>query len=402
MPTMTARQAADRMGVKLETLYAYVSRGVLHRDTAADGRTSVFDSREVEALALRGRPRQSSRSTSIDMLIETRLTELTPQGVRYRGRWAADLAVSHTFEQVAELLWLGTLPDAHQPWTAVPLRSLPVAPPQEGLIGAMQVTVAVAGAADPGSSGLDAPSVAACGRRLIATVVDSLPVAGDGRAPRLTIGHERPVRSTIAGRLWARLSPRRPSPGMLLALNAALVLLADHDLATSTFGVRVAASTRADPYAAVSAGLGVLRGPLHGGASVLARALLDDAADVGAPRAVGALLAAGKRVPGFGHKVYVGADPRAALLLDLLREVPGARRTAHLVDEVCRVTFDRTGAAPNVDIALAALGAANNMSHDAGEAVMATARIAGWLAHAIEEYAEAPLRFRPRAHYLGP
>ena len=383
------------MGVKVETLYAYVSRGLLRRDVAPDGRTSVFDRREVEALALRGRPRQSSRSSSIDLLIETHLTELTPQGVRYRGVRADDLARTQPFEAVAELLWSGSLAGARLPWRAPTVQ----VPDDVDPITALQVAVALLGAHDPGPHGTGASEVAAVGRRMIAGVVDSLPVAGDGRCPRLALAGE-PIRSTIAGRLWTRLSSRRPPPGMLPVVNAALVLLADHDLAASTFGVRVAASTRADPYAAVSAGLGVLRGPLHGRASVLARRLLADADEVGATRAVGAILRRGEHVPGFGHTVYTDVDPRATVLLAMLAAVPAAARMVHLADDVSAVTMDRVGQAANVDLALAALGAANAMADDAGEAIMSVARIAGWLAHAIEEYQERPLRFRPRALFV--
>jgi citrate synthase len=398
MRSMTAREAAQRMGVRVETLYAYVSRGVLSRELGPDGRSSVFDQREVEALALRGRPRQSSRSTSLSMLIETRLTELSSVGVRYRGLPASELAVSRTFEEVAELLWLGALPAAYEPWPGDRVSQ----PGGLGLVGSIVATVALAGgsALPPSEGDAVGREVAAVGRRLIGTVVDSLPTAAGMRPPRLVLGDGAPRSRSIAGRLWTRLSCRRPPPGMLGAVNAALVLLADHDLAASTFGVRVAASTRADPAACVAAGLGVLRGPLHGGASVLARALLDDASAVGAPRAVGNVLRNRRRVPGFGHKVYTGADPRATVLLQLLAP-SGGGRVVRVVDDVCAETLDRTGQSPNVDLALAALGLANDMPIDAGEAIMATARMAGWLAHAIEEYGEAPLRFRPRARYIG-
>jgi citrate synthase len=243
--------------------------------------------------------------------------------------------------------------------------------------------------------------VAASGRWLIATVVDSMPAASGMSAPRLVVDGRVPIPGSIAGRLWTRLAPRRPAPGMLAVVNAALVLLADHDLAASTFGVRVAASTRADPASCVAAGLGVLRGPLHGGASVMARALLEEASAIGAARAVANLLRERRRVPGFGHKVYTGADPRATLLLELLGSVHGDGRTVRLVDDVCAVTLERAGQAPNVDLAVAALALANGMPADAGEAIMAVARMAGWLAHVIEEYGEAPLRFRPRASYVG-
>lgn len=441
VPTMSAREAAQRMGVKVETLYAYVSRGLLTRSTASDGRSSVFDPREVEALARRGRPRQSSRSTSLNMLVETRLTELTAQGVRYRGRPTADLAVTHTFEQVAELLWVGRMGAVGAPW---PGDRLPFpGDPTRSLVESMAVSVALAGAGagrggpassavgtstvrperggggagrggsvfsamdgftlrPEGGGSLLAGSVAATGRWLIGSVVDSLPSAGRGSTvPRLALPGRAAVARSIAGRLWTRLSPRRPPPGMLAVVNAALVLLADHDLAASTFGVRVAASTRADPAACVAAGLGVLQGPLHGGASVQARELIEDASTVGASRAVGRLVEQRRRVPGFGHKVYTDTDPRAVVLLRLLGEAAGTARVLRVVDDVRAETMARTGQAANVDLALAAVGLANGMAPDAGEAIMATARMAGWLAHAIEEYAEAPLRFRPRALYVG-
>ena len=105
---LTAREASNRMGVKVETIYAYVSRGVLESHPGP-GRVRLFDPRAIETLALRGRPRQSSRSTSLNMLIETGVTSLAADGVRYRGLLNAELARTQSFEQVAHLLWLGAL-----------------------------------------------------------------------------------------------------------------------------------------------------------------------------------------------------------------------------------------------------------------------------------------------------
>ena len=400
---MTSREAARRLGIKIETLYAYVSRGILESQVSADGRSSMFDPRAIEALARRGRPRQSSRSTSLSMLIETRLTSLAPSGVRYRGVPAADLAMTHRFEDVADFLWLGDLRSTRDPWTGEVLRI----DPGLSLGDSLRVIAATAAASLPRAASFAPADVAAVGRRLVATITDSLPLAGDGRAPRLTLpddesSHSTPIRSTIAGRLWTRLSPRRPTPGMLAVVNAAMVLLADHDLAASTFGVRVAASTRADPGAVVTAGLGVLSGPLHGSASRITREMFDRAGEVGATRAVGEILGAGKRIPGFGHSVYVDIDPRAVVLLDLIRHATGRTRAMDIVDDVFAAVSARIDQHANVDFALGALTLLTGMPPDGGEAIMSIARIAGWLAHAIEEYAEAPLRFRPRASYIGP
>ena len=105
---LTAAQAAQRLGVKPATLYAYVSRGVLRRDRAADGRGSLFDSEEVERLARRGRPRRPAGVA--DITVESAITEITGDRLRYRGLDVIRLATSRTFEDVAELLWTGEFP----------------------------------------------------------------------------------------------------------------------------------------------------------------------------------------------------------------------------------------------------------------------------------------------------
>ena len=208
--------------------------------------------------------------------------------------------------------------------------------------------------------------------------------------------------SGIAARLWPVLvrDPERagePPP----AFVAALVLLADHGLAASTVAARVAASTRADVYAVVSAGLGALDGRDHGLVSSMAHRFLGDArADP-----VGALaerLRAGERVPGFGHAVYTGPDPRAAALFGLLRDDPAAADVLSTVDALVDGMARGGAPAPNVDLAMAALMHAHDLRPDAGEAIFAVARTVGWVAHALEEYREPGLRFRPAGVYVGP
>ncbi len=106
-----ATEAARLLGVTKPTLYAYVSRGIVTRRTAADGRTSLYDRGEIERLIERTRRRAASERPTIDVAIASAVTELGDDGVRYRGHTTAELARSATFEQVAELLWSGTLPD---------------------------------------------------------------------------------------------------------------------------------------------------------------------------------------------------------------------------------------------------------------------------------------------------
>jgi citrate synthase len=271
------------------------------------------------------------------------------------------------------------------------------------------VIVPALAAADPLRLQYDPPAVAAAGRAIIAGLVDCLPPAGAGNQQTGVGNQQTPTRAgnqqTEAGipaRLWPRLCPDDPPPGLVDALRAALVLLADHELAASTLAARVAASVRADPYAVVATGLGAVGGALHGGASLGAETMLAAAQDAaGVPRVVGDLLRRGERVPGFGHFVYRGGDPRAQLLLAMVRSaVPASPRLA-VVDSVLAEMHRRALPEPNIDFALAVLASCAGMIRGAGEVIFAVARTAGWLAHALEEYtARTPLR--PRAVYTGP
>ena len=404
---LTAAEAAGRLGVKPATLYAYVSRGTLRRQRAADGRTSLFDAEEVDRLARRGRPRRPANA--VDITVESQLTEITADRLRYRGLDAAGLARTRTFEDVAELLWTGSLPPADRgtsgggaapeaAWEAPPAalevgRAVQSVLPDRTLpLERLQVIVPAMATTDPLRLHLDRPAVIAAGRAIIAGMVDCLPEAGEPPGPG----------ARAADRLWTRLCNRRPSRAMLHALSAALILLADHELAASTLAARTAASARADPYAVVATGLGAVSGTLHGGASLAAEAMLNAAGDPSdVPRVVADLLRRGEKVPGFGHVVYKSGDPRAAVVTELIREA--APRSPHLAiaDAVAAEVARKSLPGPNIDFAVATLARSAGMVRGAGEAIFAIARTAGWLAHALEAY-ESGTMLRPRASYTGP
>ncbi len=247
-------------------------------------------------------------------------------------------------------------------------------------------------ATDPLRLQLDPPAVVAAARGLIAGLVGCLPLAGPAA----------PGGQSIAAQLAARLSPDPGQPGLTATVQAALVLLADHELAASTLAARVAASMRADPYAVVATGLGAVGGALHGGASLGAELMLASARTPSdAPHVVGDLLRRGERIPGFGHFVYETGDPRAVCLLEMIRNLaPGSPRLA-VTDAVLAEASRRALPEPNIDFALAALADVAGLIRGAGEAIFAVARTAGWLAHALEEYArKTPIR--PRGIYTGP
>jgi citrate synthase len=392
-----AAEAARRLGVKPATLYSYVSRGVLRRRAGEDGRSSLFDAGEVESLARRGRPRHRGMG---EFVIESALTEITSDRACYRGHDITALAALYELEDAAWLLWTGELGSRDRgPWRAsqAALRAGRAAqaalPPGTLPLERFGVIVPALAAADPLRLQLDPPAVIAAGRAIMAGLVDCLPAPDGGPGAD---------GDSLTERLWGKLCPGPPEDGLKGALRAALVLLADHELAASTFAARVAASVRADPYAVVATGLGAAGGALHGGASLGVEAMLGAAAgpqDV--TRVVGSLLRRGERIPGFGHFVYRAGDPRAAFLLGEIRaRAPGSPRLA-VADALVGEVVGRGLPTPNIDFALAVLASVAGMVPGAAEAVFAVARAAGWIGHALEEYSRhTPLR--PRARYTGP
>jgi citrate synthase len=380
-------EVARRLGVKRETVYAYVSRGLLERHPASGPHDSQFDPEEVERLAARAR--RPDRSSALEVVVETELTLLDPAGrLSYRGRDAIELARFRSFEEVVALLWDGPPP---APWglddeRAAAIEALgvalgPEAPDAERIAAA----VATLAARDPRRDSRDPDTVRRAGAEVFAGTLAALDRGSGGTGA-----------ASFARRFWMALADDggKPRAEEVRALDAALILLADHELAASTFAARVAASAWAGPYRVILAGLGPLGGALHGGAGLAVEALLDEVAAGTDPGAALDTRIASGPVPGFGHRVYRDRDPRADHLLDRLAPDP---RVATLLAAAAQ----RELPAPNVDFALAALVRAHGLRAGSSATIFTIARIAGIVAHALEEY-EHRLRFRPRASYVGP
>ncbi|KOU71515.1 citrate synthase [Streptomyces sp. MMG1533] len=398
-PRLSTKEAAELLGVKPETVYAYVSRGQLTSRRAPGGRGSTFDAKEVEALARRNRRDSGGGSGSGgELSVRTRITLIEADRYYFRGVDATELAARHSYEEVAEWLWTGqmrpgatfTAPEAA---AAVARRAVDALPEHAAPTDRLRVAAIAAAAADPLRFDLSEEAVLGTARVLIPTLVAALP----------PVLHDHGDGGPLAHRLWTRLSGRPADEASLRALDTALALLVDHDLAASTLAVRVAASARAHAYAAVSAGLGVIEGPLHGAASGLAHRLLLDVLDQGSAAPVIAdELRAGRRIPGLGHRLYPGEDPRARALFGLLEQIPRAEPAFAAAHDIVATTARHAPLHANVDLALAVLTASSGMPAAAGETIFAVARTAGWIAHALEEYGERPLRMRPSGHYVGP
>jgi citrate synthase len=408
---VNARTAAERLGVDVRTLYAYVSRGALRRVPAPDGRSSRYDSDELDLLARRSRPRTLPRpAASIDLVIATRVSTVTDGMVRYRGTDVLDLVKAGApFERVADLLWQAAPAESGARWPLPDAGERPALPLPNEIPVLHRFAIAVAalpGASSPGDAapgdtapgdtarGDAAPDVAAgppapdwpsWGRRTIGRLIDASgpPSRDHSHAERL--GQTEPVGNAdgaghadpVSRRLWQRWSPLRATAPRVRALDLALVLLAEHELALSTLSVRVAASARATPASCLLAGLSTLSGSLHGGA---ARTVHDK------------LAAREPVVTGFGHPVHRHGDPRVTPLLEAVYAVatPADRQLIETARQEAQKPL-------NVDFALGALTYTARMPAEAATAIFAIARVAGWIAHAAEEYDEQPLRFRGRA-----
>jgi citrate synthase len=398
---LSTAEVARRLGIKPQTVYAYVSRGLLRPDASSGHRNSLFALEEVERVAARAR--NPSRSGALEVVIETQLTALDPEGrLHYRGRDVIELARFRSFEDVAGLLWDG---DPFAPWELGAadrelIRGLAALLPTVDSPGdVIPVAVAALAATDEQRADRRPEAVRRAAARMLAGALEL--IAGDG-APAVPTAVSRPGPSA-ASRLWyaVRADGKRPRPAQAATLNAALVLLADHELAASTLAARVAASAWADPYRVVLAGLGPLGGSLHGGASLAVEGVLTQAATSGgAFAALDQRVAAGV-VPGFGHRVYRDRDPRAEHLLERLPAVADDERALRTVEATLEAAASLGLPPPNVDFGLAALSYVMRLRPGSASTIFTVARIVGLVAHALEEYPHR-LRFRPRATYAGP
>ena len=384
---MESDEAARRLGVKLSTLYAYVSRGLVQSFPSPGSKRRLFSVDEVEALArkTRGGKQIETRVATVT----TAVTQLRPEGPYYRGHSAVQLAQSCSYEEVAELLW-ATTPGS---WKALSLK----APARLSSQDMLRWITVMAAAEDPRRED-EHPELVAGRLRSLSTTMSLLcrTNADTGQQFQSPTKH-----SHIAWNLTEGFRIKQRSRPLLAAVNAALVLVADHELATSALAVRIAASTRATIYDAVLAGLGTMGGPLHGGASAITTRMLRRSAAEGIDIVIDDILAVSRVLPGFGHSVYAEGDPRADALLEFV--YPLASPTKLKVINAFLDSADaRRQPPPNVDFALAALAFATGMPAEATTSIFTIGRIAGWGAHYLEEIQEPPLRYRARAIYSVP
>jgi citrate synthase len=375
MPWMTSEQALAALGTKPQSLYASVSRGRIRaRPDPADARKSLYDQDDIERLAQRAAGRRAHQSIAADAIrwgdpvLPTSISTIVGGALYYRGRDAIALAAHATLEQVATLLWEAPRMDFVAPSKPAVLDS--GGSPLHRAFAALTDRAS----ADPPAHGRARPDLQVEAAGLVGTLAVALGAAA-GPAP-----------------LHRRLAAAWRRPEAAQQLRRALVLLDEHELNASTFAARITASTGASLAAALLSGLATLTGPLHGNAAAGVAELVTRTSRDGAA----SLAAWGIRdrpLPGFGHRLYPGGDPRAAAMLADFALPPAYAAFAAL-------GRDLTGEAPNIDFALAALAAAFTLPADAPLTLFALARSVGWLAHALEQIETGTL-IRPRANYVG-
>jgi citrate synthase len=398
---LSAKEAADQLGISVASLYSYVSRGLLGSEPGADSsRARRYRVEEVEALAARKEYRHEPAKAAETALsfgmpvLESAITLIENGKLYYRGHDALTLAQERSFEEVAALLWTGELATGELFATnAAPAESWPHAGDPANLIELYQAALAWAAPHDLAAHQLTSAAVARTGARIVSLLtratIGGPPGGGSSQSPRLP----------IANALQQAWAPAQPDTAPLL--SAALILCADHELNVSAFTARCVASAGSAPYAVVIAALAALQGYRHGGCTAQTAALLAAAGSSGARATVAGYLRGGDKLPGFGHPLYPAGDPRARGLLALLnRRLPDAPGM-QVANELCEAVSAALGQYPTIDLALAALAAALGAPSHSPLALFALGRTAGWLAHASEQYALDQL-IRPRARYSGP
>ena len=418
---VTTEEATKLLGVKRETLYAYASRGLVRSAAAsasarpgASGsstkggkptRGRVYNRADVDRLRARSQARSGHAAVAASALrwgepvLETSIGSIGRDGPIYRGRLAVELArEGASFENVCELLWGAAFrpeADLDARRLGVPVTHLrgllrPHAEPFDGML-VTAAALAVAEQHVEPSLEVARSRAAALMRRLVA----SCGLVSGADAVTASLEAE-----TTARALLVALGGRTTAPS-IAAVTEALVLSADHELNPSTFAARVAASAGASLPACTMAALATLSGPLHGGATARVEAFV---AEVARPErgaaAVGERLARGDSVPGFGHPLYPEGDPRGARLLEVAQRLSGKSRGVRILVSVVNAMELVARERPTVDVGLVALSYALGLPCGAPLAIFSCGRVAGLIAHALEQRA-AGFILRPRARYTG-
>ena len=432
---LTASEASAQLGVKLGTLYAYVSRGWLKSYRRKVGRQALYRRSDIEALRGLIAPERGVRARSLPdasswvtvaqpptdgshtgvIVAESAVSSIINGQLAYRGYPIEELVERASFEEVCLLLWSGERPRPEEvDHLRAGIASARIAPPVIAALAAvgadappllrlavMMPSLAAAEHRLPARAGIDQArmiiTVLPLGLAAVTRAAAPAPHAGDGR------GEPAAAVPGMAARLCERSLAGGFAAADCEALDRVLVACAEHELNASTFAARVVASTGADLYASVLAALCSLSGPIHGGACDRIESMF-------------AGLEAGTRIdqmldlfglkhalpPGFGHTIYPAGDPRAALLKRVAK-ITAQRKDRKLFETALKVeeaVWKRERLRPNLDFYLTVCVRMLGFARGMPAAIFAMGRAAGWIAHSLEQSADNRL-IRPRMRYHG-
>ena len=335
----------------------------------------------------------------------------------YYGYDIHDLARGASFEEVCFLLWHGRLPNraelgdlqsqlaAARPLSEAVLRVMKQLPASDGM-DMVRTMTSVLGHFDSDAADNSEPANYRKAVRLTAQIASLVATYGRLQAgggpiqPDPALGH--------AANFLYMLTGERPGATAVRAMDVALTLHADHELNASTFAARVAAATLTDIHSAVVAGIGTLKGPLHGGANAEVMKMLLELGKDATPERIDAFvrgrLQRKEKIPGFGHRVYTTEDPRATHLRQMSKDM-GARAGVPewfaMSERIEGLVRTEKKLNPNVDFYSATTYYTMGIPVELYTPIFAVSRISGWTAHVLEQLANNRL-IRPRADYTGP
>lgn len=407
---ISATEAMALLQVRPQTLYAYVSRGWICSLAQPGLKEKLYRRNDVLRVKTRSQARTGHGPVAAaamnwgEPILPTSITEITPQGPRYRGHLAADLANGGaSFEAVAELLWSGQLPAEAPRWPVrtqtrsllALTRAMSLCHPRGNVLEVFAIVVLMMGLSHGSTEqrlarGCTLPAA----REIIQAMVACCGFIGP-------TGSYRPMRraETVLQALGRSLG-MAPTAWNHEALRTLLILLADHELPPGTLSARVVASAGASLQSCLASAFcatsGVELGRMYERVQdFLARGKTRGALMRGAQR----LLAQGQNVPGFHHPLYPQGDPRAAQLLELARHHPQPTRESRAIFGFLDDLRTAAGLHPRQELALVVLTRALELPREAPPALFALARMAGWVAHIREQRADGTL-LRPRAKFV--
>jgi citrate synthase len=410
-PDYLSREETLRvLGVKAATLYTYVSRGLVKSVAIKGSKSRQFLRRDVENLLARSLAHSgvAARAEGTmrwgEPIFSTQITEITPDGPRYRGLSAIELSRAGTsFEALANFLWSGAMPDDDMRWsyravTVDPdkvVDSLGVPLPVNDVLKLFSLLVLASGLPDAGLTEFSDGRTALTAQQIIQVLAGS---CGFLQTPHRFVPPREgeSIAATVARALGAEGAEQTE-----LLINAALVLCADLELAPGTFAARVAASAGSDLYACVAGGISAHAGELTGRGSDRAEDLLINSDRTTLKRRLEMLKVSGRKLFGFNHPYFPSGDPRAYMLIDLARRIKPlphhAKEALWFLDEA----REQCEAYPGMAVGLVILCLALGLPRRSAIAIWSVSRAAGQIAHALEQRVQGFV-IRPRARYTSP